>query len=448
MIKLWFIAAFIMTIISCNTASKTTVGIHIEGANSDAKSRIVTKDSTYEVALDSTGSAVIVLGDNLKANYATINYGRLKIPVYIEPGKSFEVSMKFEGRRVIPTFTGEGAKKNEYLNSDIFKSFSPDFKADEDAFIASLAELQNKYYTNLDSLGFDASFNQLEKKRLHYVAYNLLPNYPSYHPYYTQDTSYKPSDRLYEEIKAAVQEDETLIDMEIYQAALVGLVESYSYKDMEEYDALLFAKKQLDFVQSNFTNPVIIEFLINKTATAYIGRSGVDHLDEIAPIFNAKVTNIDMKTKFDELCAKWAKIAKGQPSADFKYLDINGKEVSLADLAGKYVYIDMWATWCGPCCGELPHLKELEHKFKAKNINFVSISCDQDKAAWEKKVKDDKLEGIQLHNGGNNEFMDAYMVTGIPRFILLDREGKIVSADMSRPSESKTVETLNALEGI
>ena len=118
-------------------------------------------------------------------------------------------------------------------------------------------------------------------------------------------------------------------------------------------------------------------------------------------------------------------LKEGDQAPTFKYLDINGKEVSLSDLKGKYVYIDIWATWCGPCTGELPHLKELEKKMHGKKIVFVSISCDKDKAAWEKMVKEKGLEGVQLHNGGDRAFMDAFGVKYIPRFILLDKEGKV-----------------------
>ena len=114
-------------------------------------------------------------------------------------------------------------------------------------------------------------------------------------------------------------------------------------------------------------------------------------------------------------------LKEGDQAPTFKYLDINGKEVSLSDLKGKYVYIDIWATWCGPCTGELPHLKELEKKMHGKKIVFVSISCDKDKAAWEKMVKEKGLEGVQLHNGGDRAFMDAFGVKYIPRFILLDK---------------------------
>ena len=139
--------------------------------------------------------------------------------------------------------------------------------------------------------------------------------------------------------------------------------------------------------------------------------------------------------RFDETCTQWEAVKAGQPSPTFTCPDINGKSVSLADLKGKYVYIDVWATWCGPCRGELPHLKKLEEAYAGKDIAFVSLSCDSNKAAWEKMVKDGDMKGIQLFMGPKDDFMDKFMITGIPRFILLDREGKIVKADAPRPSE-------------
>ena len=93
-------------------------------------------------------------------------------------------------------------------------------------------------------------------------------------------------------------------------------------------------------------------------------------------------------------------------------------------------------------------LKKLEERFAGKNICFVSVSCDQDKSAWEKVVKEEKLEGIQLYAGAFDPFMDAYMITAIPHFILIDREGKVINAKMSRPSDPETVKFLDALEGL
>ena len=138
----------------------------------------------------------------------------------------------------------------------------------------------------------------------------------------------------------------------------------------------------------------------------------------------------------------------GMESPDFKYKDVNGKTVSLKDLRGKYIYIDVWATWCTPCRGELPDLKKLEEKMKGKKICFLSISIDKDIEKWKNMVKEEELGGIHVNTGGEQKFLKAYQIKGIPRFILLDKEGKIVNPEMTRPSQKVTLETLMNLEGV
>ena len=139
----------------------------------------------------------------------------------------------------------------------------------------------------------------------------------------------------------------------------------------------------------------------------------------------------------------------GDKCIDFTYSDINGKKVSLSDLKGKYVLIDIWATWCPPCKKEIPYLKKLEEKMHGKKIVFVSLSVDKNKKAWETMVKDLKLGGIQLHNGGDNALMKALDVSGIPRFVLLDKKGNIVRSKMIRPSSEKEIyDFLIDLKGI
>ena len=113
---------------------------------------------------------------------------------------------------------------------------------------------------------------------------------------------------------------------------------------------------------------------------------------------------------------------EGRPSPQFNYENHKGGTTSLSSLKGKYVYIDVWATWCAPCRGEIPHLQEIEEKYKDKNIVFVSISVDKEKDydKWKQLVKDNKLGGIQLiaDNNWESDFMKAYDVISIPRFIL------------------------------
>ena len=98
------------------------------------------------------------------------------------------------------------------------------------------------------------------------------------------------------------------------------------------------------------------------------------------------------------------------------------------------VFVDFWATWCGPCRREMPFLKQLEEEYKGRNITFLSLSTDARKADWLKMVKSQPMTGIQLHLGTGSRFQTAYKADGIPHFILLDPEGKIVNANMLRPS--------------
>ncbi|KIA97833.1 thioredoxin [Flavobacterium sp. KMS] len=138
-----------------------------------------------------------------------------------------------------------------------------------------------------------------------------------------------------------------------------------------------------------------------------------------------------------ENAAKTKKL-NGKPSPLFDYENYKGGKTKLSDLKGKYVYIDLWATWCGPCRAEIPFLQKAEEKYHGKNIEFVSISIDKvkDHEKWKKFVNDKKLGGTQLFadKDWESEFVVNYGVNGIPRFILLDPKGNVINADAQRPS--------------
>ncbi|MFS4455664.1 TlpA family protein disulfide reductase [Maribacter sp. 2304DJ31-5] len=141
-------------------------------------------------------------------------------------------------------------------------------------------------------------------------------------------------------------------------------------------------------------------------------------------------------------------LGKGKTSPKFTdYENYAGGTTSLDDLKGTYVYIDMWATWCGPCKAEIPFLKEVEKAYHGKNISFVSISIDRQKAydTWRGMVAEKELSGIQLYAKEDETFAAAYKISGIPRFILIDPEGNIVNADAPRPSDPKLKALLDDL---
>lgn len=159
-----------------------------------------------------------------------------------------------------------------------------------------------------------------------------------------------------------------------------------------------------------------------------------------------------------ESIALKTELGPGLPSPTFeKYENYNGGTTSLSDLKGDYVYVDVWATWCAPCIAEIPSLKALEKKYHGKKIQFVSLSIDDDRshggswdkahASWKAMVADKQLSGVQIFapKGWQSEFVVNYRIQGIPRFILIDPNGNIVTPDAPRPSSSELTKLFDSL---
>jgi len=170
-------------------------------------------------------------------------------------------------------------------------------------------------------------------------------------------------------------------------------------------------------------------------------------------VTNSSLRNVDgmiagNKGYFAGILAMKKALPKGSPSPTFEgFENYKGGETSIDDLKGKYAYIDVWATWCGPCKAEIPALKELEKDYHGKNIQFVSMSIDDDRSHngswelanqdWRAMVADKELGGIQIFapKGWKTKFIEDYKIKGIPRFILIDPNGNIVDASAPRPSD-------------
>jgi thiol-disulfide isomerase/thioredoxin len=137
----------------------------------------------------------------------------------------------------------------------------------------------------------------------------------------------------------------------------------------------------------------------------------------------------------------------GEAAIDFTYPDKDGGDVSLSDFVGSVVYIDVWATWCGPCRAEMPFLHELESEYSDKNVTFIGVSLDEEKnrQAWLDMMVDKDMKGVQLFADGWSQITKDYAINGIPRFMLFDTEGNVASLDASRPSSDDIRPALDAL---
>ena len=122
----------------------------------------------------------------------------------------------------------------------------------------------------------------------------------------------------------------------------------------------------------------------------------------------------------------------GQQAPDFTLPDVDGKPVSLSSFRGKYVLVDFWASWCGPCRQENPNIVATYNQFKDKNFTILGVSLDQDKKAWLKAINDDGLVWKQISDlkFWNSEAASLYQVQAIPFNVLIDPNGKVIGKEL------------------
>lgn len=175
------------------------------------------------------------------------------------------------------------------------------------------------------------------------------------------------------------------------------------------------------------------EFVVDRFFSQY--RTYEEYLDGMNK-FGKYWLSPSLKARAEAVGTKLYQTRAGGVAADFTYPDVNGKNVSLSDFKGKVVLIDVWATWCGPCKQEIPHLKKLEEEMKGTDVVFLGVSVDEarNKQKWMDFIEKEGLGGIQLFADGWSKITKDYRINGIPRFIVIDRKGNVVSFDAPRPS--------------
>jgi len=136
----------------------------------------------------------------------------------------------------------------------------------------------------------------------------------------------------------------------------------------------------------------------------------------------------EMQKDMEDRIAQAKLLKPGNPVPAISYPDEKGNFKNLDQFKGKYLLIDFWASWCGPCRQAVPKVKDLYAKYKDKGFEVVSISIDDSKKAWEKAMEEEKMPWQQWLSPDKNETMKKFLFSGIPTLYIVDKEGKIIGS--------------------
>ncbi len=167
--------------------------------------------------------------------------------------------------------------------------------------------------------------------------------------------------------------------------------------------------------------------------------------------FSIGQKNIDINGHGTSYIILDSNISGKKLAPNFHYVDVKGDTVSLSDFRGKYIYFEIWGTWCAPCIKQIPYFEKLKTKFKDEDIVFLSIAIDSDYEKWKQFVKKNNMTGIQLQAGGDSnlecyfERNNGILIRRIPKFVIIDKKGFIENKKAPRPSSKEIEIVLNDL---
>lgn len=413
------------------------------------------KPNFIEAQQDQKGDWHFLL-PNPKEQYVQMQvWGNGNATIFITPGMETEVHvLPDKGFR----YTGDNADINNYLNTNRSGGISQkELGLNETQFVEENAKSLEIAIQKLTNSKLDKRFTELERKRLQLMFANKFQMYTGLFEKVNK-TKYTPSQHFKDYATNLFHEDDNLVSLVEYIDFAWDIVDFNWQTPQNPQNREDETLSKINFILDRFKGEKLRECMIGSAVIAHIRDAGLKDTARIEPLFRQYVKQAQLIKIHDDLCSQLTsdtdKILKkmeqqtGKKCPSFKFKDINGKEVALEDFKGKYVYIDCWATWCGPCKRELPYLGKLEEKYKDRNIVFVSISSDKDIAAWKKMVKNDKLGGVQLNINGDYSFHKAMKINTIPRFLLINPEGNFVSDNAIRPSNSQIEILFNSLKGL
>ncbi|MBL7892583.1 MAG: TlpA family protein disulfide reductase [Bacteroidia bacterium] len=456
--------------------SKTIVSGTIENASGDSielvidKNYLAQKTTRYKIPVTQNQFRFEFVIDR---NYlADLNYAGQTTKLYIEQDDRLNIRFKAASLPGSIAFTEKGAANNQFLQK-FNEQFANDFSApvmedkmkisgvDEfENFIFGNRAKQKKFYEAYpDKNLLSENFKKYIENQIKYTYLNYLLAWPIVNANKSNSiltVAHLPAVMLDVLDKKTVSDEEAMISGS-YRDFLVWFV-TYFASEKNGFnkftDFTVSAEKKYVIATDHLKGTPLLYYL-----TRFLLETGEKINPETVKSIFERMEKMEKKAEYTTIVkdklGKWMKTKlpktettkSNDPSSGNKFRGMNGKEVSLSDFKGKVVYVDFWASWCGPCRQQFPFSKELHEKLsdkQKKEVVFLYISIDDNEDAWKNAVKQLQLTGEQaLSPGGwNSPAAKQFQISSIPRYMLIDKKGNIVNPNASRPSDENTLQDI------
>ncbi len=364
---------------------------------------------------------------------------------YIKPGDSISFTVDYENFDETINHTGDEIDENALLLELALSKTRPQYFIDakkQSAFLDSSTTSKIKMIDDFVSKHPNISndFVHLQKMIFYYYNAEKKISYPWMIKYSKKQDPENLDDSFFNGVDTLLLENEKLV----YNWEYVSYLYTY-LKKLKKEEGVEFKRGSLEFpsfIVDTITNQKVQDFLLERSINiAYMSEA---QQDSAIDFIKTNVSTQNIKSKYLKRYEQLVLLRKGNPAPMWIAIDRDSTTHSLKDFKGKWVYLDVWASWCQPCIREIPHMKSMEEKLKGKNIEFVSISIDANSESWKKALDKYELHGNQfiLSKDKYKEFQTNYMVRGVPSFYLIDPDGNIY---MKNPPRTSTVDKFDAL---
>ena len=348
-------------------------------------------------------------------------------------------------------YSGDLKKENNYnvskskLRANLVGDTKEYFVVPLNDFLPKIEKTRDTLFSLLANSELSQKDTELEKKLIKYEYLQTYNNYKKFYNYHKKVDPVLPDDYFDPILGMNTDDDEIFRYSRAYRNLIIENFRLSSKIALSKDTSLTI----IDFVKNKISDLKSAD--IREQIASMLIREIKEENENIDDDYNKIMTLLASDRIKDKLTLRYKSAistTSGTASVDFNYENFDGGSISLQELRGKLLYIDVWATWCGPCIKEMPALKELVKEYANKDIEFVSISIDSknDYEKWRKMVPEKNVGGIQLYDaeGLNSDFMKAFSVSLIPRFMMIDSEGKIITAKAPRPSSKDVREFLDS----